>query len=59
MDRKFAKNRQTVYKDLIISTIVDKTAFEIGHANVYKDLIISTIVDYTKLLCVPNWSIRT
>ena len=34
-----------VYKDLIISTIVDTLANEGKGIGVYKDLIISTIVD--------------
>ena len=45
--KEFYVNLQTirVYKDLIISTIVDSaTAFDMV-VRVYKDLIISTIVD--------------
>ena len=34
-----------VYKDLIISTIVDSNNVRLPRAIVYKDLIISTIVD--------------
>ncbi len=34
-----------VYKDLIISTIVDDRQLLYGFFEVYKDLIISTIVD--------------
>ena len=36
---------ETVYKDLIISTIVDSATPTFKEFNVYKDLIISTIVD--------------
>ena len=45
-----------VYKDLIISTIVDHQIKEITNLNVYKDLIISTIVDYklTIVNVIPN-----
>ena len=38
-----------VYKDLIISTIVD-ILFLGGFSGVYKDLIISTIVDFKETL---------
>ena len=34
-----------VYKDLIISTIVDAISLRFADTKVYKDLIISTIVD--------------
>ena len=46
--KEFCVNLQTirVYKDLIISTIVDSTRASISsNTFVYKDLIISTIVD--------------
>ena len=38
-----------VYKDLIISTIVDKIVAIIKAIIVYKDLIISTIVDLSTI----------
>ena len=41
----FAYYKYIVYKDLIISTIVDKWKFGNLGFMVYKDLIISTIVD--------------
>ena len=44
----------TVYKDLIISTIVDVRYFEKQSKQVYKDLIISTIVDMVVSL-KPNF----
>ena len=40
-----------VYKDLIISTIVD-LLLSLGSFHVYKDLIISTIVDFKKIIVV-------
>ena len=36
-----------VYKDLIISTIVDIITLVLFEIRVYKDLIISTIVDFS------------
>ena len=47
-----------VYKDLIISTIVDAKPNN-GLVLVYKDLIISTIVDILDLLSCTLRSIKT
>ena len=48
-----------VYKDLIISTIVDDGWMESLKSDVYKDLIISTIVDSLRRLSNALESIRT
>ena len=49
----------TVYKDLIISTIVDYILFICFIVTVYKDLIISTIVDLVQDAEHVQPSIRT
>ena len=48
-----------VYKDLIISTIVDDIRRNAIIAEVYKDLIISTIVDGHAHVMGTTTSIRT
>ena len=49
-----------VYKDLIISTIVDNNVTSCPHdVRVYKDLIISTIVDQYPQRVKSTESIRT
>ena len=47
-----------VYKDLIISTIVDRCMFAPVN-RVYKDLIISTIVDSDRYEAKKKLSIKT
>ena len=49
----------SVYKDLIISTIVDLCILYYNILSVYKDLIISTIVDMHNNRTTTAASIRT
>ena|GEM_PF-5087828 len=59
MKNQIETRKNKVYKDLIISTIVDVIKRLPGPIYVYKDLIISTIVDWYYKRKVVHASIKT